>query len=677
MGSPWLDSARQALGSLKLKLALTGALIIGASVAVTVVLVLRDAQRRAELSLSDSGLGVGIMSRTLSARVVERQIALAKAAAQWPHKSRPQAAAEFEAVSAYLASQTVLQGLFFSTFLAAGDGRIVASADQDTVRAVQVDIKQRDYFTRTLTEGRLLVSEPLRSLRFDVVEIILSAPVRDAEGRVMAVLGGVLRLGASNFLADMTQATGNEHDSSQTVITDSRGRIIAHPEPGWLLKDAATEPRLGAAARRWAADGRPMEPEASTRRVGEQFVAMAAVPDADWMVFRVASAEVLLGRPAKARIEAAWLGLGVALAGALLIFWAMAWVLRPLQQLERRALSLLDETAHPDQPWPTGEGEIGQLAAVFQHVIEQRAAGQRVANDLLERMQAVMVNAPIGIGFTRRRRFELVGQHYASLFGFTPAELVGREHGMLYPSDEAYRGLVNRAGEAFLAGRVHTEEIEFQRRDGSRFWGYLQGAAVSAGDPLAGTIWIVSDHTAFRKQREQLSWTATHDPLTDLVNRREFESRLQQQLHERRRSETGSALFIDLDGFKAVNDTAGHAAGDAILKDVAAILLHRVREDDTVARLGGDEFAVLLRRCDRDTAEQVAEQIRAMVATHKLQWQDLALGVTTSIGVVEIDDSLDDMAAVLAAADAACYEAKRAGRNVVRVWRGVSPLPGA
>ena len=186
------------------------------------------------------------------------------------------------------------------------------------------------------------------------------------------------------------------------------------------------------------------------------------------------------------------------------------------------------------------------------------------------------------------------------------------------------------------------------------------------GDISAGTIWIVTDITESRLQREQLSWKAAHDPLTDLLNRREFEALLAEQLSERRKGAAASVLFMDLDRFKAVNDSAGHAAGDELLKNVAEILTQRVRGDDAVARLGGDEFAVLLRSCDRQTAERVAHQICDRVHAYRLHWQGLSLQVGASIGVVQIDASLPDVAAVMLAADAACYEAKRAGRNAVR-----------
>jgi len=125
-------------------------------------------------------------------------------------------------------------------------------------------------------------------------------------------------------------------------------------------------------------------------------------------------------------------------------------------------------------------------------------------------------------------------------------------------------------------------------------------------------------------------------------------------------------LYVDLDGFKAVNDAAGHAAGDRLLRDVASLLLARIRSIDLAARIGGDEFAVLLHACGLATAMNVAEQIRTRVDAHSLVWQGSHFRVGVSIGVVQIEEAYDDVAAVLAAADAACYAAKHAGRNRVR-----------
>lgn len=202
------------------------------------------------------------------------------------------------------------------------------------------------------------------------------------------------------------------------------------------------------------------------------------------------------------------------------------------------------------------------------------------------------------------------------------------------------------------------------RRDGSRFWARLCGVPVDRRHPDAGTIWTIEDVTAAREARETLSWQSTHDPLTRLANRRAFEGLLGEVAGNRRR-EPVSALFIDLDDFKAVNDQGGHAAGDQMLIAVAELLRAQVRTTDTVARLGGDEFAVLLKSCELEAAQRVAHKMVEAVREHHLDWAGKAFRVGASIGVVEITPALPELKDILGAADAACYAAKRGGKGRV------------
>ena len=214
-----------------------------------------------------------------------------------------------------------------------------------------------------------------------------------------------------------------------------------------------------------------------------------------------------------------------------------------------------------DVDWPRMGGELGELSRVFQHVIQQRQGSHRDAQLLLTKMRAIMAKAPVGIALTRHRRFELVSAEYEE------AGLEGEAPRLIYASDEFYQALGTRVAAAFAATQF-SEEVEFLRRDCTRFWGQLQGAPVSADDVAAGTIWTLEDVSATRRERNALSYAATHDALTGLANRQHFEASMAQQLASNGES-PAALLFIDLDGFKAVNDGASHAAGDRPLKDVA------------------------------------------------------------------------------------------------------------
>jgi diguanylate cyclase (GGDEF)-like protein len=180
---------------------------------------------------------------------------------------------------------------------------------------------------------------------------------------------------------------------------------------------------------------------------------------------------------------------------------------------------------------------------------------------------------------------------------------------------------------------------------------------------------LLADIAARRAAEETLSWQATHDTLTELENRRQFEVTLDRHLESaRRQGACHAALYIDLDQFKVVNDTCGHAAGDSLLRQLSQVLLARMRRGDSLARLGGDEFGVLLERCDLLHAQRVASQLLADIRAFRFEWQGQVFSLGASIGVAGITAESRDLEGVLAAADTACYVAKDRGRNRVQVY---------
>ncbi|RJG03810.1 EAL domain-containing protein [Noviherbaspirillum sedimenti] len=182
-----------------------------------------------------------------------------------------------------------------------------------------------------------------------------------------------------------------------------------------------------------------------------------------------------------------------------------------------------------------------------------------------------------------------------------------------------------------------------------------------------GAVLVFRDVSASRNLARQLSWQASHDALTALVNRREFERRLESLIGSA--DEFGrqhALLYMDLDQFKVVNDTSGHNAGDELLRQLGALLNGRIRGADTLARLGGDEFGVLLADCPLDRAMEVAETLRLTVAEFRFLWQDKSFAIGVSIGVVAIAGRREGNADIMGVADAACYAAKDKGRNQVQ-----------
>ncbi len=188
------------------------------------------------------------------------------------------------------------------------------------------------------------------------------------------------------------------------------------------------------------------------------------------------------------------------------------------------------------------------------------------------------------------------------------------------------------------------------------------------GRPV-GTVAVLRNVTEERRLASAMSYQATHDALTGLVNRLEFERRLQRILQNAQSTRTEHAMcYLDLDQFKVINDTCGHSAGDELLRQIGVTLRDAVRKRDTVARLGGDEFAVLMEHCTLQQARRVAGEVREKIAEYRFRWNEKVFGLGVSIGLVQVTDASGSVASVLKNADAACYVAKEQGRNRVHVY---------
>ncbi len=188
---------------------------------------------------------------------------------------------------------------------------------------------------------------------------------------------------------------------------------------------------------------------------------------------------------------------------------------------------------------------------------------------------------------------------------------------------------------------------------------------------IIGVVLVFRDVTDARKLNRRLTYQASHDSLTGLLNRTEFEHRLMRLLEDAKANGSEHVLcYLDLDQFKVINDTCGHLAGDQLLQQVAVVLKRTVRQSDTLARLGGDEFGVLLEYCGVETAQRVAEEIRRAVWDYRFKWNDKLFSVGVSIGMVPVTAASVGFEDVLSTADTACYLAKERGRNRIYVYRG-------
>ena len=188
---------------------------------------------------------------------------------------------------------------------------------------------------------------------------------------------------------------------------------------------------------------------------------------------------------------------------------------------------------------------------------------------------------------------------------------------------------------------------------------------------VVGSVMVFHDVSKETRLFRQLSYQASHDSLTNLINRSEFENRMIAALRALRSDpeQTHALLYLDLDQFKVVNDTFGHIAGDALLKCVAELIHTKIRSTDILARLGGDEFGILLERCSESRAIEVAESIRHALEDFRFEWKESFTSIRCSIGVVIVSGETDEVASLMSSADVACYSAKDKGRNQVHLYK--------
>ncbi len=259
------------------------------------------------------------------------------------------------------------------------------------------------------------------------------------------------------------------------------------------------------------------------------------------------------------------------------------------------------------------------------------------------------------------------------LSGWTQQEATGR------PVDDIIHLMDEQTGESIpcaIINCLRNNQVErnlqgrlLVRKDGKEI--AVDESAAPMYDTTGETVGAVLVFDDVRQTREltrQLSHQATHDALTGLLNRGEFEQRIQQALDNTRNNSSHYALcYIDLDQFKIVNDTCGHTAGDELLRELGKVLQKKLRDSDTVARLGGDEFGILLQGCTMDDAQKLAAEIRGAIRALHFMWDGKSFEIGASIGIVPLSISTQSVAEALSSADVACYAAKELGRDRVHV----------
>lgn len=338
------------------------------------------------------------------------------------------------------------------------------------------------------------------------------------------------------------------------------------------------------------------------------------------------------------------------------------------------------EGVRPPTPWQIDfmQAMAGHIAVALDrvHFIEAR----RKAEDALQ----TSVDFANSLIHAMQDGFSVLDQHgkqlevnpsLCAMTGFTREELIGEKAPFPYWPEEEVEA-IDEAFQQTLAGQFRPFELVFKRKNGERFPVYVNPSAVRNKEgKILNYIATVKDISECKAAENIIKFQATHDELTGLGNRRAFEQILQ-RLFQQTRDQTDQQhvlCYLDLDEFKVINDTCGHAAGDELLRQVAHRFNSVLRAEDHLCRIGGDEFGMILHNQSIALAVQIAERLQHNLAQFRFQWQERSFAVGVSIGMVLLNSHSESVGALLQSADSACYVAKDAGRGRIHVFANDDP----
>ncbi|MEE9339193.1 MAG: EAL domain-containing protein [Methylococcaceae bacterium] len=306
-----------------------------------------------------------------------------------------------------------------------------------------------------------------------------------------------------------------------------------------------------------------------------------------------------------------------------------------------------------------------QFFSCFLRDISERIKKQKELNKL---STAVKQSPNLVVMTNIEGLVEYINPQVEKITGYKKEELIGKHISLLRSSLNSLTDHPE-VWEQLKQGRAWNGSLQNKKKNGELYW--VRETITPINDEVGLATHFIStqeDITEERKIAKDNAYRASHDPLTGLINRYEFELHLDALLRSTEERETHALCFIDLDHFKNVNDTAGHLAGDELLRQLSSLMKQVGRKHDKLARLGGDEFALVLPHCEQAKALQIAEVLRQSISEFQLVWDKKTLKVGSSIGVVTIKKG-DQASQVLKLADTACYAAKNTGRNKVYLFR--------
>lgn len=481
-------------------------------------------------------------------------------------------------------------------------------------------INERAYFEAVKSSDHMVISEPLVSRSFKEWSVILSRKLETPDGTFKGVVFVVLEVAHfRNLFAKLTPG-----EDSATTLRSAEGRVVA---------------RYSAAA------PASMEGIGGTLTSSALKKARQLNPEHGWYITQTAM-DGIERITAYQRLSTSY---------PLTVYTGIA-TKSYLEPWRNEAVAAWSLTIFCVLLMALGAGSL------FLH--QQRELAAKLQNAQLLKEQSFFVeNDLIGMIKVRDRKILWANKAMAHMLGKQDSELLQQSKRCIYPDDETYERMGKLSSEALSRNKRFRTEVQLQHSNGHTFWVDANAAQITDTD----SVWIFVDVDAHKKHQQEVEYQAMHDALTGLANRRFIIQQMQQFIALADRDQgTVAVCFIDLDGFKSVNDTFGHDAGDIVLKTVAERLTSVVRTHDCVARLGGDEFVLVLTgRNNRENAVQTMQRCLDMVRTPIVVEEGHTATVGCSIGIAYYEGDNESSDSLLERADEAMYVAKHTGKGRV------------
>jgi diguanylate cyclase (GGDEF)-like protein/PAS domain S-box-containing protein len=567
------------------------------------------------------------------------------------------------------------------------DGTAIASLPVSVGR-VGVNYMERDNVAAALKGGKAGISKPTLGKQLNSPVFSIATPIRDSLGKVIGAFVGVVDLGKASFLDQLTENTYGRTGGYLLVAaqhrlivtaTDKKRILEASPEPGRI-------PLIDRFLAGYEGTGVAVNPQGV-----EVLISAKQVPVAGWYVSAGLPTTEAFAPIQDMQKHVLWVTTLLTLLAGSLTWWMLRRQLAPMLTAAK-TLAQLSESDQPHQALPiASQDEIGELIGGFNHLLASLNKRDEELRKEQQRLSNILWGTGVGTWEWNVQSGEIrINAQWAEMVGYRLEELAPISNDtwvhFSHPDDQARSvGLIAR----HFSGELDHYEIEARVRHKAGHWVWVlgRGKLVSRtpdGRPewMAGTHWDITERKNLETEVRQLAY---FDSLTGLPNRRMLSDRLSFAMAaSQRRSLHGALMFLDLDNFKALNDTHGHGVGDLLLIEVARRLSNCVRKTDTIARLGGDEFVVMLSELDTDNfastelARVISEKVRITLG-NPYQFNVLHAGkpatsvehhCTASIGVVVFIGQSSSQEDILKWGDAAMYQAKKAGRNAVRFYQG-------